>query len=191
MKKLNLNEVKALLSTCYELEGLLSLTLQREDSTPDEVYNMIDAKIAKIGSLDIFLSEEADVEEVELVASGTKKNSASEQDMKKVSESAEYEQVELADEDDIDKGQTIDSEIDNVAAEVVLPQFSINDRYLFIRELFNGSEADFDDALESIGEMDTDSEVEDFLYNDLCLSEDNPVVLQFKNHILSGMKKNG
>lgn len=186
--KINLSKIKSMLSTCYELEGLLVLATQREESTPEEVYNMIRDKIALLAGEEDLSAKITDVEDFEGVSASASENSENENDMKEVSESTEYEQDELAGECDTHMSEVADYEDNSLNARVVFPKISINDRYLFVRELFDGSEKDFDDAIESISEMESATEVDDFLYNDLCFSEENPVVSEFRSYILSGLK---
>lgn len=57
--------------------------------------------------------------------------------------------------------------------------FSINDRYRFKRELFHGSDVDFNTTLSLVASMDGYDEAEDYFLNDLQWDEKSPDVIDF------------
>ena len=57
--------------------------------------------------------------------------------------------------------------------------FSINDRYRFKRELFKGSDVDFNTTLALVASMDGYEEAEDYFFNELHWDEKSPEVLDF------------
>ncbi|MDE6523607.1 MAG: hypothetical protein K2L17_12375 [Muribaculaceae bacterium] len=57
--------------------------------------------------------------------------------------------------------------------------FSLNDRFLYAREIFDGKMKMFDSTLEFIGDIDNFSVIEDFFYNEMELDPENPSVISF------------
>lgn len=56
---------------------------------------------------------------------------------------------------------------------------TINDKFLFKRELFNGSNEEFNDTLDLISTMHSLAEAEEYLYEDMALDPDNESVKDF------------
>lgn len=59
------------------------------------------------------------------------------------------------------------------------PVFSLNDRFLYSRELFGGSVADFERALTQVAAMDSYEEAEEYFYSEWGFNAENPVVADF------------
>ena len=59
------------------------------------------------------------------------------------------------------------------------PVFSINDRFLFSRELFGGNVADFESALKEVAGMECYEEAEEYFYTDWKFDSESPVVGEF------------
>ena len=57
--------------------------------------------------------------------------------------------------------------------------FSINDRYRFRRELFNGSDVDFNTTLSLVASMDDYEEAEDYFLDELQWDDKSPDVIDF------------
>lgn len=57
--------------------------------------------------------------------------------------------------------------------------FSINDRYRFRRELFNGSDVDFNTTLSLVASMDDYEEAQDYFLDELQWDEKSPDVIDF------------
>ena len=57
--------------------------------------------------------------------------------------------------------------------------FSLNDRFLYSREIFDGKMKMFDSTLEFIEDIDNFSVIEDFFYNEMELDPENPSVISF------------
>lgn len=64
-----------------------------------------------------------------------------------------------------------------------MPEFrsllTLNDKFLFRRELFNGSDSEMSDTLSLIGSMESADEAREYLLHDLQWNESNPVVSDF------------
>ena len=61
----------------------------------------------------------------------------------------------------------------------LIKAFTVNDRYRFAAELFNGDSDDFNETVKLLASMPDMAEVEDFLYGDLLWDASNPVVEEF------------
>lgn len=70
----------------------------------------------------------------------------------------------------------------------LLKSFTVNDKFLFIRELFAGSEADFRDTITLISSMQSLDEAAEYLYEDLQLDPEQPQVVDFMNIIANYFK---
>lgn len=57
--------------------------------------------------------------------------------------------------------------------------FTLNDKFRFIRELFNGSEQEFADAVSVIQSMNSIEEAEEYFYDDLCWDPQSSEVKEF------------
>ncbi len=71
----------------------------------------------------------------------------------------------------------------------VLKAFTLNDRFRFTRELFDGNEADFSDTLRLLADMDSYAEAEDYLYNDMMWDSGAPGVADFMAVLAANMHK--
>ena len=59
------------------------------------------------------------------------------------------------------------------------PVFSINDRFLYSRELFGGKVADFESALKDVAGMESYEEAEEYFYTEWNLDPESPIVHGF------------
>ncbi|MDE6853574.1 MAG: hypothetical protein K2J38_00790 [Muribaculaceae bacterium] len=60
---------------------------------------------------------------------------------------------------------------------------TLNDKYGFVRDVFNGDEADFQATLDVIGEMTSPEDAADYIVGDLMLDADNDSVRKFMEFI--------
>ena len=63
--------------------------------------------------------------------------------------------------------------------EKLLKAFTLNDRFRFCRELFEGNDDDFNATLYLLADMDSYSEAEDYLLNDMMWKRNNPAVADY------------
>ncbi len=63
----------------------------------------------------------------------------------------------------------------------ILKAFTLNDKFLFRRELFGNDAEAFNDSLALIASMSTFHEVEEYVYYDLCFDRDSEEVAEFMN----------
>lgn len=191
-----------LLPLCYEIEGLICLINQRNSDVPEGVYQMIKDKIKmladEVDSLapvkapeiepapvaeDIPLSETMPDVEPEMSTA----------DEEAVADSAlleEEEDADVAPQPEEEPAQEIEKPKNNsldlpVISKFQVNYFSINDRYRFSRELFNGDMAEMEETLDAISGLSSAEEVVDYLANDLCWDPDSETVKDFVAIVLS------
>lgn len=189
--------LQSMLSTCYELEGLITLALERDDTTPRRIYDMIDGKIRSLSAVKSpvtpslpFDDSEHDAEEdaaitVEVAAEPVETATAEvpveltgveeAEEHEEVAESAEIEQAE-------DAG--IPAEKSAPAKKIAL---TIGDKFRFTKELFEGNEKDLKETLEAVSGMTSREEIDDYLFNDLCFDEMNPAVKEFEELVTKNL----
>ena len=61
--------------------------------------------------------------------------------------------------------------------------FSLNDRFLYIRELFGGSAKAFDDAMDVLSGMSDMREAEQYFYDECNLEPENATVADFMKSV--------
>ena len=67
-------------------------------------------------------------------------------------------------------------------------KISLNDKYIFRRELFNFSDEDMREALNIASEMTSAEDLEDYFYNDLCWDPENQIVKDFMSIVTARFK---
>ena len=206
MIKDNLDE---LLELTLEMEGLITLMLKRDDMTPPRVTAMLERKTLRFNELlgidvrretavpasaplqepELFKEPEPMVPESKTAAPVREEivpestcGCQADSDEEKVAESVETEQIEDAD-DNMPEELPVDSEpaekvLNDVLSKGML-HFTLNDKFRFKRNLFDNSEEEFEGTIKVISEMSSIDEVNDYLYNDLCLDPEDDEVKAF------------
>lgn len=137
-----MNTLNTLLDSIYELEGLVHLAMQR-DETPPSLPQLIARKARQVADLAQALPDPG---------SGTPL--------------PQFEDTE----------STVHEDNPHARGRLV---FSINDRYRFKRELFDGSDADFNTTLALIASMDSFIEAEEYFTGELMWDPARPEVKDF------------
>ncbi|MDE5749881.1 MAG: hypothetical protein K2H87_03835 [Duncaniella sp.] len=75
--------------------------------------------------------------------------------------------------------ETLDERLARERARDINKAFTLNDKFRFRRDLFRGSETDFDETLDVISGMADFSEAEEYFYDDLCWDPEDPAVKEF------------
>ena len=190
----NYNE---LLKAAYEIEGLLALQAQRGNNAIATVDEMIADKIAMLAREFEAESDTDDAEaQVETIVETAVSEPviAPEPTIEPIAEEPETTpsadeaiaktavEEERADADvrpAPDMSITLDEKLARERAQDIFKAFTLNDKFRFRRELFRGSQAEFDDALNIISQMSTIEEAEEYIYDDLCWNRDNEDVKAF------------
>lgn len=165
-----------LLGLVFELEGMIRLSMDRdEDKMLDE---RISSKIAEINA--IFPSDASSHQD--------KAEPADESD-DDLFYSLPDEPVIQTEEDEPQSGCGEDSAQAGDPSPRKKPLLSINDRFRFKRELFGGSETEFNDTLGMIATMDSLPEAEEYLTATLEWDPEDEVVKEFMNILERYFKK--
>ena len=102
----------------------------------------------------------------------------------------EYEDDEEEDDDEVldddDEALTLDEALQRSMSRDLRKAFSLNDRFLYRRELFGNSDVEMNDTLNLVETMQSYSEAEEFFYGDLEWDSESPEVKDFmaviRNH---------
>ncbi len=160
-----------LLDCIYELEGLVHLALSRDDS-PEALPELIARKGEELSQRACGIARDTTTV-VEVAAPAVVK-----------------EKVEIPAPVEIEENIAVSAPV--VAEKVVVPKpvsvspeprgklvFSINDRYRFKRELFNNSDADFNNTLAFVASMENYDEAEDYFLGELQWDPSSREVIDF------------
>ena len=152
-----MTDITRLIKLNVELEGALKVLADRES---DVARDIVKEKFAEYSQLMNEFIESAPVEEP-------------------VEERIEEPAVELIEEPV--------TEPETRRQNTVLKSFTLNDKFRFIRDVFAGNEADFNDTINLIAGMDSYDEATDYVYNDMMLDADDPAVAEFMELISRNM----
>lgn len=176
-----------MLNLSYELEGLITLLINRGDAASPQIEKLVAEKAAALSAM----AAGAPVAETTAAPSCPPAYVTEEQkaDLQETAEAATKEQLDdaepatpvrpVAETDTRDEKISLDEKIARESVCDIRTAFSINDKFRFRRELFGNSAADYDDALEVIAAMSSLDEAEDYFYNDLCWEPNNDNVKDF------------
>lgn len=91
----------------------------------------------------------------------------------RIAESTLFEEAEHADE------PVAETELINEQCQPKKPVFTLNDRYLFTRELFDNDRKRFDDAITHLSQLNDREQMDQYLSQSLGLDLDAPMVRDF------------
>lgn len=176
-------KLRDLLDKIYELEGLVHLSLKREDAL-DDFLRLISRKGIEVGDLCKELTAKSEeINEIKEDEKVPPVQSAFDLDEYSIEEAGEEEQsnvvleYEALEEDEQEtednKGEVL------VASERGKLVFSINERFRYKKELFDNSDLDFNNSLALVASMEDYEEAEDYFLNEEGLDRNNPVVTEF------------
>lgn len=151
-------KISCALDCAYELEGLLHLALERND-IQEKLLRLIYAKGRELcGKVNFTGSEES------------------------AENNTGYEETDSLDTIEVTDGYELEEESEKpvkVITEKSGPVFSLNDTFLFTRELFGGDNALFKDTVNRAATMENIEEVEMYLYDELSMDSENDEVKRF------------
>lgn len=165
---------ESLLKLSYELEGLVSLRVSR--GADPSLENLIEEKVREINLL---MTPELSFPET--VSDPDDTMFYSMPDDEEVSGSVEN--IVLPDCPDKDENSS-EHQVSRRR-----PLLSVNDRFRFRRELFAGSDDDFNSALGQVAAMDSYEEAENYFFSELEWNPDDPVVGEFMEMMFRYYKK--
>lgn len=194
------NELKELLNAVYEMEGMIHLSLNRKQD-PGLLRELIVKKSESIARLASSLSPEEVGDTAATAGNPAADNSGiCQADDDKAGDAAPITDAETAPIAEPDT-EPITVPIARPVTEPVQPKtrpaarpelrrcFPINEIYLFRRELFDGSDVDFNASLRIVEELPTYAAAEDYFISDLQWDRSDPTVADFLNIIRRSFKK--
>lgn len=176
------DRMSEMLYLCLEMEGLVSLASRRSDSAPDEVFELLVDKARRLYELAQMSAQNAGLDVSQTTNRETPVSEKCSVNDDKCNE-AESELFEVKEDADIPSIPT--------ASVIAVPgavqhepsshsfTFTLNDRFRFIRELFDGEVNRFDEAIEVLRTMDSKDEMRDYLVHDLCLDPNYEALNEF------------
>lgn len=168
-------ELRNLLDKIYELEGLVHLALKRNDSIED-FLRLITKKGSEVNEICTKISNEdqksqpQSFEETELY------------DLQEYTIDEELGHLEISQEEEKKTEPIYIHDEENIHQKGKLV-FSINERFRFKSELFENSDAHFNNTLALVASMENFEEAEDFFLNEEGFDPSNPIVKEFMDII--------
>lgn len=192
------NIYEQLLRLNVELEGALRVLRERDSY---QALQVATEKFEAMSSLFQSLKERAaantptEIKEEEAV--GTEKAPLNEPAQKSVPDNAviadsDASSIEAAvDEASKSAKESEEDPIEAKVSNITIPQtvgdirksMTLNDKFLFRRELFGGNDAELNDTLELLASMHSFDEAEEYIYDDLQWNREDPTVSDFMSII--------
>lgn len=180
------NTLRNLLDKTYELEGLIHLALNR-DSDISDLLRLISQKcndISRINPGRLNLGEDTDNEKQEVPKTSVNSLNNSDSQPFSLDEYAIEEDrlTENIEEVNFPDKEEEKEDFKNIPQKGKLV-FTINERFRFKKELFDNSDADFNNTLALVASMEDYDEAEDYFINEMNFMRNNPIVEEFLNVI--------
>lgn len=168
-----MNNIDQLIEKNIEIEGLLRVLRGRPNA---EAQNMLRQAFDSYAALMEQLLGASEASAVSAVSEVP--------DVSEVSD--ETDETDLSDETDSSAPVNAEPREQNVK---LLKAFTLNDRFRFRRELFEGNDSDFSDTLTILSGMDSYAEAADYLYNDMMWDANNASVSDFMAILAQNMPR--
>lgn len=168
-----MNNIDQLIEKNIEIEGLLRVLRGRPNA---EAQNMLRQAFDSYAALMEQLLGASEASAVSAVSEVP--------DVSEVSD--ETDETDLSDETDFSAPVNAEPREQNVK---LLKAFTLNDRFRFRRELFEGNDSDFSDTLTILSGMDSYAEAADYLYNDMMWDANNASVADFMAILAQNMPR--
>lgn len=198
---MNKEVLTRLLNLNYEMEGLIELARRRASDTPAEIYSLIAEKAYMLANTAADAIENADNTPAPRRNDEDGLKAIIEKRSRREPENDDAARELMADKDMMylpsEEESSLDDVFENSQAEPEAqpetkdnPQpdgvrkplktfFSINDNYLYRRELFGNNASDYRASMNLIENMKSYAETEDYFFSDLQWNPESPVVTAF------------
>lgn len=167
--KITEEAIQDLLDITYELEGLLHLATARADDIPASLPALIGNKIAELSEYIATAEPEPEMPAL----------SDEPEPLQTYAAVGPEPEPEPEHEPEPEKPTVTAKPKQAAPAAKPSPAFSLNDRFLFTRELFKGDRSGFDDAVSRLPLMDSYEEAEQFFADEYGFDLENPTVADF------------
>lgn len=176
------DKLRTLLDKIYELEGLVYLAIQRRQEAGN-FLKLIEKKGQEVARDCSGLNSDKDEVKELPVGEDTVSSLTFPLEEYSIDDYSIAVDEDLKEEENITKTADKTIKVDKVSVETA-PQkgklvFSINERFRFKKELFNNSDADFNNTMALVASMEDYDEAEDFFLNEEGFDKGNPVVGEF------------
>ncbi len=190
-----MTDIRQLIHQSIEIEGLLKVLLDRNDDhhAADVLAARFEAFVQNMNSFiqDLRAGESSSDPHLEEV----KDQEAEEPEVVPETEAATHALVEGARKEEETVAEAIAEpklESEELASErrempPLRTALTLNDKFYFIREVFDGNEKDFNDTLEVLDGMDSYAEAEDYITGDMMLDGNAPGVRAFLDFLSKNM----
>lgn len=174
------NDMTGLLNLAYEIEGLLLLHINRGDEASPEMKRLLVSKAERLLE-GLTCGEVAETTAKDDPVGKPVVSMPGQQPAERETEAESMAASALSEEPEDAAGMqlTLDEKLARERAADISKAFTINDKFRFRRELFHGSDDDFNETLDVIGSMSGMDEAEEYFYNDLCWDAGNEDVKEF------------
>lgn len=185
-------KINEMLDSVYELEGLLHLMLNRED-IPEALPRLVRQKALRVAELGAAFAEPESasasacepIAEPEPVVAPEPIAAPEPVVVAEVVTTPEVvaEPVIVADPEAV-----VEPVVETTAPAThadAMPVFSLNDKFLYTRQLFDGSRAAFDDAMRRVAEMESEDEAEAYFIDTLGWDPEDVDVAGFMKIIVN------
>lgn len=172
------SNLRILLDKIYELEGLVHLALKRDDASED-FLRLISDKGMQIGEITKGLTEQVShdtvIPEIVNPVFSLDEYSIDEEEFREGGNEIISQPTEKEDDNLSPLFQKMTTSEDQRGKLV----FSINERFRFRKELFDNSDADFNNTLALVASMEDYEEAEDYFINEEGFDKNNKAVRDF------------
>ena len=208
---IDMNKIDKMLETAIEIEGLIRII--RDGEPQEETYDLLRRKIGELenglppspshkegeecfGGSDTAKISTREPEEpenqrdsipemaVELeMEADVRMEEAEKIEMEAANETAEDDDILLSFDDDNESATADLAKEIKPSSRNLKAGFSLNDRFLYARELFDNNMKTFDSTLKSLEGVQDFSVIEDYFYNELDWDRENPTVKEFMDKL--------
>lgn len=192
------NNVDTLLTHVYEIEGLLLVMQRHQQEVPQLVIDRLKEAVNQLHDEAQLIENESSpgvpvTEVAEQPAMPVTAQEPAPEPVKKepaqAPEPVEAEETTAPAEPQEATAPTVNAAEKKHEQHDVTAAFSINDRFLFLRELFDGNSQQFNDAIGVIQRMSNIDQVQQFVTDVLQLDSSNDIVKEFIRLINLSFKK--
>lgn len=192
------NNVDTLLTHVYEIEGLLLVMQRHQQEVPQLVIDRLKEAVNQLHDEAQLIENESSpgvpvTEVAEQPAMPVTAQEPAPEPVKKepaqAPEPVEAEETTAPAEPQEATAPTVKAAEKQHKQHDVTAAFSINDRFLFLRELFDGNSQQFNDAIGVIQRMSNIDQVQQFVTDVLQLDSSNDIVKEFIRLINLSFKK--
>ncbi|MBQ9076318.1 MAG: hypothetical protein IJY31_00525 [Muribaculaceae bacterium] len=189
------DKLKNLLNICYEIEGLITLVVERNPNVPNGVHTLLQEKVEmlcqEIHEINPQQGMTESAKSIDDSAIASEKDENYQEDTDVINSSSSdinYDNDGANDYNGTEEHLNVEQMIACQGSRDLRKAFTINDKFRFRRELFGNSDTEITDAINLVSAMSTMTEAEEYFYNDLEWDRENEEVQEFMSIIANHFK---